>query len=188
LDGTRLRRTRGQTHRGMLFLLAALVVPVGLDGVLAQDTPGGWVLAAIGLACLAGWWVMRPRYAGVLAASAGALCSSLTILVTATAEFGLVVFLASPASGVTAATRRSAAVAAVAALVLLAGRLLASYWLRAVLAGLAGPAGPAAAWNVIAATLSWFRSHGVLVGAVLAGLGVLAAIGLVTAIIAVSVT
>jgi hypothetical protein len=124
------RRTRARSSRWSAYLLAALVLPVGLYGLIGQHIPGGAVLAAIGLASLAAWWVMRPRYTTARAQKIGTLASLLTIAFTAAAEVALVLFLGSPASGVPLASLREAAIAAEAAIVLLVARLLASYWLR----------------------------------------------------------
>jgi hypothetical protein len=124
------RRPGGRSGRWSAYLLAALVLPVGLYGVIGQHIPGGAVLAAIGLACLAVWWVMRPRYTAAQAQRIGTLASLLTIAFTAAAELALVLILGSPASGVPTASARGAAIAGEAAIVLLVLRLLASYWLR----------------------------------------------------------
>jgi hypothetical protein len=143
VNGTGASRPRGRTGRWSTFFLAALVIPVGLYGVIGQRALGGWILAVVGLGFLAAWWVMRPRYAATRDRWTGALCSLLTIAFTAGAELGLVLFLASPPTGVTAATLRHAIAAVAVAIVLLTARLLAGYWLRTQVAARAAAAVPA---------------------------------------------
>lgn len=143
MNGTGAPRPRGRTGRWSTFFLAALVIPVGLYGVIGQRALGGWILVVVGLGFLAAWWVMRPRYAGTRDRWTGALCSLLTIAFTAAAELGLVLFLASPPTGVTAATLRHAIAAIAVAIVLLTARLLAGYWLRTQVAARAAAAVPA---------------------------------------------
>jgi hypothetical protein len=131
---TAQKRSGEPVIRGVMFFVALLAIPFGLYGVIAQHAIGAGVAVLCGLGCLALWWVQRPRFTSAPARRVAALCSLLTIALAAAAVLGVVLFLASPASGVSAATLMPAIIAAVVAVALLVARLLAGHRLRALAA------------------------------------------------------
>lgn len=133
------RRAGNTFLRGLFFTIALSAIPGGLYGVIAQHAFGAAVAALLGVGSLGVWWLTSPRYAGARARRLGQVCSLLTIVVAAAAEAGLVLFLASPAYGVTLGALMPAIILGAAALLLLSVRALAGRRLRALAAADAGP-------------------------------------------------
>lgn len=145
------RRAADQARlgRAALFSVAVLATSFSLNGVIAGHAAAAGIGVAVGLLFLAGWWMMRPRYASARARRLGTLCSLLTIAVTTAAVLSLALFLDSPADGIfaspavaaTPATLRPTIIVAAAGVLLLAARVLASRRLRKL--AVAVPSGPA---------------------------------------------
>jgi len=120
--------------RGLMFFIALFAIPLGLYGVIAQHAAGAAVAVLAGLGCLIVWWLAGRRFAGAQARRMSVLCRLMSIAVAAGAVLAMVLFLASPAYGASAATLMPAIIAAGVTMALLAARLFAGHRLKVLAA------------------------------------------------------
>jgi hypothetical protein len=116
--------------RGIFFLMGVAMTPAAIFGVVVQHAPGAAVVVLLGLAALALWWLMRRRPASARARAWQRVALLLSVAVAVAVDVAVVLFFASPASGVSAATLMPALASAAVALALLGVRVAVGLELR----------------------------------------------------------